>query len=139
MDEHDLGSMTIQERFPSGETSKIVAANALYHTCCKSVTALILMSACDAWGGCSHADRGLWGYLVKNGSLISQICFAIFESCHYLIGDVIESMVTWSMSMAVGPPRTLRGTLFDRRGLHLTLNESNCAKAGHDSSYSIIL
>jgi hypothetical protein len=70
MDEHHLENMTIQERFMPGETIRIVAANALYHTCCKSVTAFILMSACDAWGACSHTDRGIWGYLVENGSLI---------------------------------------------------------------------
>jgi hypothetical protein len=62
MEDNQVESMTLQERFPTGETSRLVVANALYHTCCISPLCAnkclrrVLLSSFHRWKhmGISH-------------------------------------------------------------------------------------
>jgi hypothetical protein len=71
MEDNQVETMTIQERFPAGETSRLVVANALYHTCCIPLL-FANISACDACCSRSFTDGSIRGYLIENGNLISK-------------------------------------------------------------------
>ena len=45
-------NISLQERFPPDQTSRIVIANALFHTCCESLLDVSDCSACHPRGYC---------------------------------------------------------------------------------------
>ena len=44
LEDNQVESMTLQERFPPERTSRLIIANALYHTCCYPLLRRILIA-----------------------------------------------------------------------------------------------
>jgi len=64
-----MNSMTLQDRFPHETTSRMVIANALFHTCCTSQLCLLNSSARDPRSNFRNSTWSIRRHFIANGVL----------------------------------------------------------------------